>query len=294
MTLPNFVIIGVAKAGTTSLYRYLDQHPQVFMCPVKETNFFAYEDTRAGTWTDEVDPPNPARFRVKTLEAYEALFAGVSDEIAIGEASPRYFRCPTAARRIHACIPDVKLVASLRNPADRAFSGFLMRVRRGHAEMKIRERLTPESHHVREGFYYRWLKRYFDIFPRDQVKICIFEEFKNDPARVIVDLFDFLGVDTNFLPDTSIRHNPAGIPKSRLLSRLLFDSTLIRTAKSVLPESVQGLVKRVRQQNLRTPPTFPADLRAELLDLYREDILKLEALLDRDLSIWLEVVEQHV
>ena len=74
MTLPNFMIIRVAKAGTTSLYRYLDQHPQVFMCPIKETNFFAFEDARAGTWTGEVDPPNPPRYRVKTLEAYEALF----------------------------------------------------------------------------------------------------------------------------------------------------------------------------------------------------------------------------
>lgn len=294
MTLPNFMIIGVAKAGTTSLHRYLDQHPQVFMCPVKETNFFACEDARAGTWTGEVDLPNPARFRVKTLEAYEALFAGVSDEIAIGEASPRYFGCHTTPQRIRECIPDVKLVASLRNPADRAFSGFLMRVRKGCAEMKIRERLTPESHHVREGFYYSRLKRYFDIFPKDQIKICLFEEFKEDPAKIVVDLFDFLGVDTNFVPDTSIKHNPAGIPKIRLLNRLFFDPTLIRTAKLVLPESVQGMAKRVQQQNLNTPPKIPADLRAKLLDLYREDILKLEGLLDRDLSIWLEVMEQHV
>jgi len=73
-----------------------------------------------------------------------------------------------------------------------------------------------------------------------------------------------------------------------LLNRLFFDPSLIRTAKSVLLESMQGMVKRVRQQNLKTPPKFPADLRADLLDLYREDILKLEALLDRDLSIWLD------
>lgn len=261
------------------------------MCPLKDTNFFACEDARAGTWTGGGDPPHPARFRVKTLEAYEALFAGVSDEIAIGEASPRYFDCHTTPQRISGCIPDVKLVASLRNPADRAFSGFLMRVRKGRAEMKIRERLTPESHHVREGFYSSRLKRYFDIFPKDQIKICIFEEFKQDPAQVVVDMFDFLGVDTNFVPDTSIRHNPARVPKSRLLNRLFFHPTLILTAKSVLPESVQGLVKRVRKQNLRTPPTFPADLRAELLKLYREDILKLEELLDRDLSLWLELIE---
>jgi len=288
MTLPNFMIIGVAKAGTTSLYRYLDQHPQVFMCPEKGTNFFGYEDARAWKWTDEGDPPLLQHFQVKTFEAYEAMFAGASDEIAIGEVSPQYFRCPSAARRIHECIPDVKLVASLRNPADRAFSGFLMRTRRGEVVKSSYEELTPEASHVREGFYYKRMKRYFDIFAKHQIKIYIFEEFKKDPAKVVVDLFDFLGVDTNFVPDTSTRHNPAGVPKNRLLNRLFFDPTLIRIAKSVLPESVQRMAQRVQQQNLKPPPKSPADLQAKLLDLYREDILKLEALLERDLSIWLD------
>ena len=82
-------------------------------------------------------------------------------------------------------------------------------------------------------------------------------------------------------------HNPAAVPKIRLLNRLFYQPILIRTAKSLLPESVQQMAKRVRQQNLKAPPKLPADVRAKLLDLYREDILKLEALLDRDLSVWL-------
>jgi hypothetical protein len=94
-------------------------------------------------------------------------------------------------------------------------------------------------------------------------------------------------VDPNFAPDTSIQHNPAAVPKIRLLNRLFYHPTLVRTAKSLLPESAQWMVKRVQQQNLKTPPKFPADLRAKLLDLYREDIHRLEAMLDRDLSIWL-------
>jgi hypothetical protein len=286
MTLPNFMIIGVAKAGTTSFFRYLDQHPQVFMCPIKGTNFFGYEDALA--WQpDEGEPPMLRNFQVTTFEAFEAAFSGASDEIAIGEASPQYFRCPTAARRIHECIADVKLVASLRNPADRAFSGFLMRTRRGEVVKNVYQELTPNASHVREGFYYKRLKRYFDLFPRDQIKVCIFEEFKNDPANVVVDLFDFLGVDPTFVPDTSTRHNPAGVPKSRLMNRIFYNPTLIRTAQSVFPENVQVMVKNIRQQNLKAPPKFPADLRAELLEFYREDILKLETLLDRDLSIWL-------
>lgn len=287
MTLPNFMVIGVAKAGTTSLYHYFDQHPQVFMCPEKGSNFFGYEDARNWKWTDEGTPPLLRHFQARTFEEYEAFFAGVTDEIAIGEASPQYFRCPTAAQRIHDCLPHVKLIASLRNPADRAFSGFLMRTRRGEFVKGFYEELTPDASHVREGLYYKRLKRYFDLFPRDQIKIIIFEEFRKDPAKTMMELFDFIGVDKNFVPDTSIKHNPAGIPKIRLLNRLFFHPTVIRTAKAVFPESLQGMLKQVQQQNLKAPPKFPRDLRVKLLDVYREDICKVEELLGRDLSIWM-------
>ncbi len=288
MTLPNFIMIGVAKAGTTSFFHYLDQHPQIYMCPIKATNFFGYEDARNWKWMEEGDPPLLRNFPVRTFEEYEASFAGASTEIAIGEVSPQYFRCPTAAQRIHDSIPNVKLIVSLRNPADRAFSGFLMRTRRGDAVKGFYEELSPQSSHVKEGFYYRRLKRYLDIFPKDRIKIYLFEEFRKEPARIVADLYEFLGVATNFVPDTSTRHNPAGIPKIRLLNQLFFHPTLINIAKSVIPENIQGMAKRVQQQNWRAAPKLPAELRAELLNHYREDILKLQELVDHDLSVWLK------
>ena len=288
MTLPNFIMIGVAKAGTTSFFHYLDQHPQIYMCPIKATNFFGYEDARNWKWMEEGDPPLLRNFPVRTVEEYEASFAGASTEIAIGEVSPQYFRCPTAAQRIHESIPNVKLIVSLRNPADRAFSGFLMRTRRGDAVKGFYEELSPQSSHVKEGFYYRRLKRYLDIFSKDQIKIYLFEEFRKEPARIVANLYEFLGVATNFVPDTSTRHNPAGIPKIRLLNQLFFHPTLINIAKSVIPENIQGMAKRVQQQNLKAAPKLPAELRAELLNHYREDILKLQELVDHDLSVWLK------
>src|SRR6266496_374133 len=178
MTLPNFIMIGVAKAGTTSFFHYLDQHPQVFVCPIKATNFFGYDDARDWRWKDEGEPPMLRNFPVKTFEEYEAMFSQATNEIAIGEVSPQYFRSPTAAHRIHETVPDAKLVVSLRNPSERAFSGFLMRMRRGDAVKDFYQELTLQSSHVKEGFYYRRLKRYTDIFPRDQIKIYIFEDFK--------------------------------------------------------------------------------------------------------------------
>jgi Sulfotransferase family len=288
MTLPNFIMIGVAKAGTTSFFRYLDQHPQIFVTPIKATNFFGYEDAREWRWIDEGDPPMLHNFPVRTFEAYEAAFAGVSDEIAIGEVSPQYFRCPSAAQLIRDCIPNAKLVLSLRNPAERAFSGFMMRTRRGEAVRGFYEELTPQSSHVKESFYYRRLKRYLDLFPKEQIKIYIFEEFKKDPAGTIVDLYDFLGVDPSFVPDTSVQHNPGAIPKIRVLNRLFYNSTFINMAKSVVPEGLHVKLKQIQQLNQTTTPKFPPDLRSKLLSFYRDDILKLETLLDRDLSIWLE------
>lgn len=287
MTLPNFIVIGVAKAGTTSYFRYLDQHPQVFMCPIKGSNFFGYEDACNWQWSDEGAPPLLRHFQVTTYEEYEALFKDVKDELAIGEVSPQYFRCPTAADKIHAQIPDVKLVASLRNPADRAFSGFMMRTRRGEEVNDIHDELTPESSHVKEGFYFPRLKRYYDLFPKDRIKIYIFEEFKKDPSKTITDLFEYINVSTEFLPDTSVKYNPAGVPRNRLLNRLTFDPTIVRSAKSILPQSMQKVAKNVRRKSMKTPPKFPPDLRQELIAYYRDDILKLEELIDRDLSIWL-------
>jgi sulfotransferase family protein len=287
MTLPNFIMIGVAKGGTTSVSRYLAQHPQIFMCPIKATNFFGYEDARDWKWHDEGDPPLLRNFPVKTLDEYEAMFAGAKDEIAIGEVSPQYIRCPTAAQRIHERLPKVKLVASLRNPADRAFSGFLMRTRRGESVESFYKELTAQSSHVKEGFYYRRLKRYLDLFPREQLKIYLFEDFKKDAGKIVAELFAFLGVDTTFTLDTSVRHNPGAVPRLRLLNRLLYSPTLARIARSVLP-GMKGTLKQVRQMNLSPAPKLPADLRAELVALYREDILKVQDLLDRDLSLWLK------
>ena len=288
MTLPTFIVIGVAKGGTTSIYRYLDQHPEIFMCPDKGPNYFGYEDARAWKWHEEGEPPLLRHFKVATLEDYEALFSGVTSERAVGEVSPQYFRCPTAARRIHDVLPRAKLVASLRNPADRAFSGFLMRTRRGETVGDAHDELTPDSSHVKEGFYYARLERFYAAFDREQIKIYLFDDFRKSPTDLVRDLFGFLGVDSGFVPDTTVKHNPANVPKSALLNRILYQPKVIRGAKAVLPARLEQAAKRLRQRNLRPAPSFPPDLRAQLLEHYREDIHRLEELIDRDLSVWFE------
>ena len=122
MTLPNFLIIGAAKAGTTSLYRYLEQHPDVFMSEFKEPRFFALENDPL----DYRGPNDPAAHcEYKTLEAYETLFAGVRNERAAGEASTLYLYHEDAAERIRHYVPDMKMIAVLRHPVEQAYSNLL-------------------------------------------------------------------------------------------------------------------------------------------------------------------------
>jgi hypothetical protein len=185
MTLPNFLIIGVAKAGTTSLYHYLKQHPQIYMSPVKEPRFFGMGD----------GPPHPA-YRggyapgtVTSRAAYEALFKGVVGEYAIGEATPSYLWWPKAAQQICTQLPDARLIACLRQPADRAYSSFLTCVRAGlepctnfaralrEEEKRFAANANPSLFYTQRGLYYPQIKRYFDLFPRQQIRIYLYDDF---------------------------------------------------------------------------------------------------------------------
>lgn len=299
MTLPNFLIIGAAKAGTTSLYYYLKQHPDVFMSPIKEPIFFAAE-------SGEIEYPGPdgrALSRaanpgaVTTVEEYEALFAGVGNEKAVGEASPMYLYVPTAARRIQTHVPDAKLIAILRDPAERAYSAFLQRVREGREPAgSFREALGEEEariragwglgyHYKSRGFYYEQLRRYYETFGPEQIRVYLYEELGKNPVGVAQDIFRFLGVDDAFIPDTSARHNTAGVPRSaaaRALVRRLKPVTL-----AVRPLLWHGVLRALRRRVFVDPPPMPEENRRELAGVYREDVEKLRGLIGRDLSGWL-------
>jgi hypothetical protein len=302
MTMPNFLIIGAAKSGTTSLYHYLNQHPQIYMSVVKEPSFFAFEGTEPvfhGPWK------RWAVGKVITdIEAYRALFQGVSDETAVGEASPVYLVHPRAPDRIKHYIPDAKLIAVLRDPVGRAYSAYLMRklytgqpldfsqVIRKREKAAHRDR-WPMQHSIEVGFYYTHLRRYFDTFDQSLIRVHLFEDFKTDPLGVLQDIFRFLDVDETFSPDLSIQHMAGGIPRNRVWGVLL--TGLIR-AKPVLRPFIPaplrqrglGYLSNLRRRGLSKPPSLEPEVRRELLQIYREDILKLQDLIQRDLSAWLE------
>ncbi len=297
--MPNFLIIGTAKAGTTSLYNYLKQHPQVYVSPVKEPKFFAYEGEKL-----DFRGPGDEEFSttaVTDLEAYRALFAKASNETALGEASPLYLYLPKALEGIRRHVPEAKLIAILRNPVDRAYSHFSQMIRDGREplddfsqaldaeEQRIRENWAFGWHYKRMGFYHAQLERYFEEFDRDQIKVYLYEDLKADPAGVLRETFGFLDVDDAFVPDISLRHNVSGIPKSRALHSFIRQSHPVKSVfKPLVPERLRLRIKtNLRNRNLRQPPPLSAEVREELAEAYREDVVKLQGLIRRDLSHWL-------
>lgn len=308
MTMPNFLVIGAIKGGTTALYHYLKQHPDVFLSSIKEARYFA------------VDPDQPLdagfnRFApVTDLASYAALFDSVTNETAIGEVSPQYLYSPVAAANIKATIPDAKLIAVLRNPVERAYSSFMHHVRDGAEPLtnfaaalaaepdRIEQQYGPLWHYKQAGFYSTQLQRYFDCFKPEQIKIYLYEDLKHDLPGVLQDMFQFLEVDPSFIPDTRTKHNVSGVPQNAYLHQTLskrnpvyksLSSTLshLPALKSQLKQSTmvrtyQRWIDQIRTQNL-VKPTLSDELRVKLQQEYRADILTVQAMLNRDLSGWL-------
>jgi hypothetical protein len=140
------------------------------------------------------------------------------------------------------------------------------------------------------GFYHAQLERYFDVFGHNQLKIYLYEDLKADPVGVLGDTFRFLGVEDAFVPDMSLKHNVSGIPKSQALHAFIRQSHPIKSVfKPFVPEQLRLRLKtNLRNRNLRQPPALSVEARKELAEAYREDILKLQGLIGRDLSTWLE------
>lgn len=296
MIMPNFLIIGAAKAGTTSLYGYLEQHPQVYMSSIKEPRFFALEG-------EKLDFRGPAQSinhtSVTTLAEYFQLFEEATAQTAIGEASTVYLSHPLAAERIKHYIPDVKLIAVLRDPAERAFSSYLHLVRDGYETLSFAEALEAEPVRIKEnwqplwyykerGFYYRQLQKYFEIFKSEQIKIYLYEDLAKNGTEITQDISRFLEIDNNFTPDLT-RKNVSGIPKNRLVQNLLTKKNPLKSVlKPLLPESLrQSVIENLSKRNLGAKPTLSPQMRQNLIAIYREDILKLQDLIQRDLSSWL-------
>jgi hypothetical protein len=281
MTLPNFIIAGAKKAATTSIYEYMKQHPEIYMSPIKETKFFAFE------------PDNPEhvyadanKFPVRTLEDYTRLFAGANGAKAIGEASPLYINSRIAAQRIYETIPAVKLIFSLRNPVERAYSAYLMRVRSGNEHRSAVQAFQEDRERLRTSSYYNMLQLWYELFDEIQIKVILFEDFKRNSLAVMQELYAFLDVDSSFTPNVAVQYNTGGAVKNQTRQRMFNYLRRFKPLRFYLPKSLRSSFTKAARANLTTAPALPAEAKSLLADVFRDDVENLQNLIHKDLSVW--------
>jgi hypothetical protein len=283
--LPNFFVIGAPKSGTTALHGALIQHPDIFMPTLKEPHFFSTRPD--GPRRPPTRRPRRVRKDVRITEPgeYLALFARADAHRAIGEASVNYLRSPVAPARIRKDVPHAKIVAVLRHPVERAHSSYWFSVTRGLERAPSFEQALAQEWsntrpvwwltHYRFGLYHAQLSAYFALFPREQIRIYLYEDWRHRPEETLRDLFGFLDVDPDFhpaVPDVVVTR----APRSRRLHRL---------AQTVWLPGLDGFNLR---HNLAAPPAMHPDTWLALHADYRDDITQLQTLIGRDLSHWLD------
>ncbi|CAM3257930.1 sulfotransferase family protein [Rhodothermus bifroesti] len=296
--VPDFFIVGAAKAGTTSLYAYLKAHPQIFLPETKEPRYYAYEGERP----EDFEGPGAARLIqsiIKDKATYRKLFENAASDQIIGEASPAYLYSPIAAERIAQDNPNAKIIAILRNPIERAYSHFLDNVGNGWEpctdfEQVIqaqrrgeRARWWRKWDYLGHGFYAQQLMRYMTHFPPENMKIIRYEHFRDDPERVVRDLLGFLKVDSEVELPVDQRYNVSWVPRWRWLQQVFGQPRgLKKVVRSVVPSEVRRWLRhRLEVINRHRPPMSPAARRL-LLEIYLPEIEALERLLGWDLSDW--------
>jgi hypothetical protein len=296
---PNFFIVGAAKAGTTSLYYYLNEIRGVYMSKVKEPYYFS--------------PHYVQRYPGETVtdkEEYLRLFENTSSYIAVGEASPSYLWDPDSPKLIHQAVPNARIIILLRDPIERAYSHYMMDVKFGAHDRKssfyhdlMRGYKSQEKAYgisplyVELGMYSKQVKRYFDQFGRQQVKVIIYEEFIQHPEETVNDVLAFLEVNHTV---TAIRkqHNPYSIARSPF-SVWVFSffrwlrARGIKTSKltTLLPFSLTWSLEEKLLFKRAQKPKMEPEASQFLQEIYHDDVLRLESLLGRSLP-WPTVKQQ--
>ncbi|GAB7022221.1 sulfotransferase domain-containing protein [Salidesulfovibrio brasiliensis] len=286
---PDFLIIGAAKSGTTSLYAYLRQHPEVFLPDMKELNYFA--------------PSHP--FGIHDFHEYCLLFKDTGQAVVAGEASPAYLSSPESPQLIHDAFGEsIKMIVLLRNPVDMMYSHWAHTVRDALEIRDAQEALLdsfdsewePEKwylHHAYRARFPEQLKRYYDLFPKKNIKVYIYEEFFDTGLPFFHDLCDYLGV-THFVPDSTQKHNAGFMPKSLALHRFIniyYGKYFLSIARQFVPSNIRNIVRAKLDLwngvGTARVPNMTLELRKSLEGRLAPQVRELEALLGRDLSeVW--------
>src|SRR5918996_379760 len=286
---PNFFVVGTQKAGTTSLYFYLKEVPGVYMSPLKEPFYFAPHAVH-----------NSASDIIRDKKEYLRLFEKAGGYTAIGEATPIYLWDPDAPKLIHQTVPHARIIMILRDPIERAYSNYLMRVRYNGVQSSFYDELMRDYRsqdklygksqlYVEFGMYYEQVKRYFDIFGREQVKVIIFEEFVKHSEQSINEVLGFLKVNYK-VTEIKGHFNPDSVPRSPLAVWIFGFFRWLRSKNikfykilNLLPDSIaESAPEKILFKRTQKPIIDPKAVNF-LREIYYDDVLKLQSLLGRSL-----------
>lgn len=269
-SLPNFLIVGAMRSGTTFLSHHLASHPDVFFAPRKEIHFFDFNFEKGIEW-------------------YKKQFSGAKGQKVVGEGTQTYMYISEVPARIAAVLPDVKLILILRNPVDRAYSHYWHNRTRSVETLDFREAILNEPgrlggnpierarfSYVDRGRYVYQLRRLCDHFPRQALHVILFEDMKKNPLETFKSVSGFLEIDTGFVPSNIDE------PVNRAVT---FRSLKVRQRTLSMPPLVRNAVGRFNTVDLEYEPMDEA-VRAELLKTFSEDNESLQSWLGRDLSLW--------
>lgn len=290
--LPNFVIIGAPKSGTTSIFYYLKQHPEVYLPVRKELHYFSYADLEtqvAGPGDRDV-----LNNLCSDWETYRRHYNAVDGQKAIGEVSPSYLYFSHVAEKIKKELGDVKIVAVLRNPIKKAFSQYSHLKRDCREVLSFYEALHAERVRAHQGWGDFWrytesslytdrLMYYFHVFGREKVKVYLFDDFVLDSEGLMKDLFSFLGVDHSFKVGTEEIYNRSGRYRSRFVSHFFSRPNLVKNlAKAIIPEWIRLPIRlKVLDMNTASKEAIDDRSRDYLVKAFSKDIEQLESLIGR-------------
>ena len=282
--LPNFLIIGAMKAGTTSLYHYLRAHPQVFMASVKELDFFAHEPNRS-----------------RSLDWYRRQFAPAEpDSVAIGEASTiyaKYPRFPGVPERIAVQVPEVRLIYVVRHPIERIRSHYQHQVAVGAERAPFERAVFDNPIYLDYSRYAMQIDQYLPHFPRDQMLVITSEDLRHKRLATVRRVYEFLGVEPDYTPPNLYRefyrtgervtYPPLAWRIRRALKRHLPAS---KRAKELVDAPFAQWLRRVRPEKegarASGAQSIPEEIRDLLVGLLEEDVRRLRGYVGSGFDGW--------
>ena len=285
----DFFIVGAPKAGTTSLYHYLSEHPQVEMSSQKEPDYFSDKAIHEqGMYY--------AKNRVNTLDKYESLFVQ-KESVVYGEASVSYLFYENVAEDIKKYNPNAKIIIMLRNPIERAFSHYLMDYRLGLISDSFENVLAKISKHKNAHLFYqqyievskysKQIQRYLDFFEKDSILFIDYEDLKINVSKTVDQVYNFLHISTEFAADINTKHNTFTMPKNKVI-RLIYSFVFLRKILTFLFPTY--LVKNIRVLLFKSDkkPELLKETRSLLKRIFNDDIKKLEEVLAKNYSKWIK------